>query len=130
MLLASAFLLGAFFLFVYRQKRQEYLLVWAAGWLLISLHFIGPLLGSRIQLPNWFDAFNEWLLAVAALAFYCAARLYARLRLAIRGVTAANCRRGRVGSSGTPTTPRACLELSASALIFFLVATYLLAGGP
>ena len=85
-LLASAFLLGAFFLFMYRQKRQEYLLVWAGGWLLISLHFVGPLLGSRLQFPNWFDSFNDWLMAVAALVFYCAARLYGRLGLALRGI--------------------------------------------
>ncbi len=30
-LLASAFLLATFFAYVYLQKRQEYLLVWAAG---------------------------------------------------------------------------------------------------
>ena len=85
-LLASAFLLGAFFLFMYRQKRQEYLLAWSVGWFLIALHFVSPLLGPHVRFPAWFSSFNDWLMAVAALAFYCAARLYVRAKLAVRGV--------------------------------------------
>jgi len=88
-LLAGAFLLGAFFLFMYRQKRQGYVLVWSAGWLLISLHFISALLGPRSEVSRSLDALNQWLMVVAALAFYCAARLYARRKLAARGVIAA-----------------------------------------
>ncbi len=39
-LLAGAFLLGIFFAYVYQQKRQAYLLVWASAWLLVSLYFV------------------------------------------------------------------------------------------
>jgi diguanylate cyclase (GGDEF)-like protein/putative nucleotidyltransferase with HDIG domain len=83
-LLASAFLLAAFFVYVYLQKRQEYLLVWAAGWMLISTHFLSRLVGPPSSSAKWVDILNEWLLALAALAFYASARLYARLSLQIR----------------------------------------------
>src|SRR6204780_1947939 len=76
---AGAFLLALFFAYIYQQKRQEYMLVWAAGWLLMSLHFLIPALGSALVLPAWPEAVGEWLLAAAALSFYCAARSYTRL---------------------------------------------------
>ncbi|MGB0036821.1 MAG: GAF domain-containing protein [Candidatus Acidiferrales bacterium] len=88
-LLASAFLLATFFAYVYRQKRQDYLLVWSAGWFLVGLHFLDHLFGPRAIPAKWFEVLDEWLMAVAALAFYCAARLYARLTLPMRGVIAA-----------------------------------------
>jgi len=88
-LLASGFLLAAFFGYVYLQKRQEYLLVWSAGWFLISLHFISHVVGPPPPSAKWLDVLNEWLLAVAALAFYSSARLYARLVLQARWVVLA-----------------------------------------
>lgn len=83
-LLAGAFLLATFFAYVYLQKRQEYLLVWAGGWLLISIHFFSRLMGPPTSTAKWLDILNEWLLALAALAFYASARLYARLSLQLR----------------------------------------------
>ena len=50
-LLVSTVLLAVFFLFIYRQKRQQYLLVWSVAWLLTSLHFFSSLFdvpGARI----------------------------------------------------------------------------------
>ena len=88
-LLASAFLLGVFFVYVYLQKRQEYLLAWSIGWLLIAAHFVPPLLMPFVGLPNWVAATNEWLLAVAALAFYCSARLYGQMSVHFRAILAA-----------------------------------------
>src|ERR1700734_4302172 len=84
-LLAGAFLLALFFSYMYQQKRQEYMLVWAAGWLLLSFHFLGPALATWSALPTWVDPVDEWLLAAAALAFYCAARSYARLTISWSG---------------------------------------------
>ena len=87
-LLVSNVLLAVFFLFVYRQKRQEYLLVWSGAWLITSLHF----LSSHFDLSgthSWFEALNEWLLVAAALAFCVAARLYARLTVATNAILAA-----------------------------------------
>ena len=88
-LLASAFLLGVFFVYVYLQKRQEYLLAWSIGWLLIAAHFVPPLLMPFVGLRNWVATTNEWLLAVAALAFYCSARLYGQMSVHFRAILAA-----------------------------------------
>jgi diguanylate cyclase (GGDEF)-like protein/putative nucleotidyltransferase with HDIG domain len=88
-LLASAFLLAAFFTYVYRQKRQEYLLVWSLAWLLIAIQFLNIVIPWRGKSPQWLDTLDEWLLACAALAFYAAARLYSRLSFQIRGLIAA-----------------------------------------
>src|SRR6202047_4026164 len=85
-LLAGALLLALFFSYVYQQKRQEYMLVWAAGWLLISLHFLVPALGTQLSPPAWVDPFTEWLLALAGLTFYCAARAYARRKVSGGGI--------------------------------------------
>ncbi len=80
-LLVSTVLLAVFFLFIYRQKRQEYLLVWSVAWLLTSLHFFSSLFDVP-GVRSSFQAINQWLLVAAALAFYAAARLYARFTLA------------------------------------------------
>ena len=85
-LLVGAFLLALFFSYIYQQKRQEYMLVWAAGWLLMSLHFLVPALGTSFTLSAWVDTLDEWLLAAAALSFYCAARSYARLKISWGGI--------------------------------------------
>ena len=85
-LLASTFLLAVFFLFLYRQKRQEYLVAWSAAWLLLSMHFVTGVLGatsdSRAMVPLARRG-NELVLAMSALAFYCAARLYAGLTVPV-----------------------------------------------
>jgi len=86
-LLASTFLLAAFFVFVYRQKKHAYLFAWSVAWLLLSLHFATMLsAGLAPGHPWWLSALNEWLLCVSALSFYCAARLYSRLTAAVRGI--------------------------------------------
>ncbi|MFZ3330982.1 MAG: diguanylate cyclase [Candidatus Acidiferrales bacterium] len=85
-LLAGAFLLGVFFAYVYRQKRQAYLLVWAIAWLLASLPFALYAFGGQRIFPVWLDITNEWTMAAAALAFYCSARIYARMNISARNV--------------------------------------------
>ncbi|HXZ12330.1 MAG TPA: diguanylate cyclase [Candidatus Sulfotelmatobacter sp.] len=87
-LLVSALLLAAFFLYVYRQKRQQYLLAWAIGWFFIALHTPNSSVGVPGYPPPWFNTLNEWLLAVAAICFLTAARLYARLSLQVRWLIA------------------------------------------
>jgi GAF domain-containing protein len=91
-MVASTCLLAAFFLYLYRQKRQPYLLAWSTAWLLLLLHLTiritGVWIASDRSLP-WFLGVDEWLLALAALAFYCAARLYARLTVPIRAMIVA-----------------------------------------
>ena len=92
LLLTSTFLLGAFFLFLYRLKRQEYLLAWSAAWLLLSAHFFAQVLGWQLMggpWTQWIGECDESLLAMAALTFYCAARLYSGLTIPVRSMVAA-----------------------------------------
>ena len=89
MLLAGAFLLGVFFVYVYQQKRQAYLLVWASAWFLLSLYFVRSAFIGPVAPAGWLAVINDWSLALAALAFYCSARLYARFTLSARRVVLA-----------------------------------------
>jgi diguanylate cyclase (GGDEF)-like protein/putative nucleotidyltransferase with HDIG domain len=79
-LTASTFLLGAFFLFLYRLKRQEYLLAWSAAWLMLSVHYVAFIsigITTNNQLLLWLGILNGTALTLAALSFLAAARLYA-----------------------------------------------------
>jgi hypothetical protein len=91
-LLASTFLLAVFFLFLYRLKRQEYLLAWATAWLLLSLHFVAGVVAATSPLGlwlRWVGVASELVLAMSALAFYCAARLYAGLKVPVAAMIVA-----------------------------------------
>jgi diguanylate cyclase (GGDEF)-like protein/putative nucleotidyltransferase with HDIG domain len=81
----SSLLLAAFFLFVYKQKRQDYLFLWSLAWLALAVDWVGSFVGAHLQLATWIGAsFNEFLLALSAIAFYGSARLYARSALPVR----------------------------------------------
>ena len=80
----SALLLATFFLFVYRQKRQDYLLVWSVAWLIHSLDWAARFAAVYFHFATWFSGVNEWLLVLCALAFYGSAQLYARKPLPLR----------------------------------------------
>ncbi|HEY6903314.1 MAG TPA: diguanylate cyclase [Candidatus Acidoferrales bacterium] len=85
MLQTSFFLLAAFFVFLYRRKRQTYLLAWSAAWLLVAFHFLFSALGVWLhgdpKWMGWLGALNEAVFAFAGLAFYSASRLYASLKV-------------------------------------------------
>ncbi len=89
MLLASAYLLAGYFYFIYRLKRQKYLLAWSIAWLFYALHISSGILGVLIRVDPWsrrsFELSQFWV-AASALAFYCAARLYAGLKVPVIGV--------------------------------------------
>jgi diguanylate cyclase (GGDEF)-like protein/putative nucleotidyltransferase with HDIG domain len=91
-LLVSTLLLAGFFYFMYRLKRQEYLLAWSAGWLFLSLHFATGALSVWIGKDPWdrrLLELSEFLIAFSALAFYSAARSYAGLKVPVRALTVA-----------------------------------------
>ena len=72
---------------MYRLKRQDYLLGWSAAWLLVTLHFVTGALSAWIGSDPWerrLLELSEFTIALAALAFYSAARLYAGLRIPVR----------------------------------------------
>lgn len=87
----STFLLAAFFLYVYLRKRQSYLLAWSAAWLFVCLFFtarIGVQFLNPGPLQFVYRSLDEYFFALAALAFYCAARLYVNLAIPVRSVIA------------------------------------------
>jgi len=87
---ASALLLGAVFLFLYRQKRRIFLVLWAGGWLILALRsFIPPLLARFSGTPRLLPGARGWLLVCAALVFLAATRLYASRSAATRWIAAA-----------------------------------------
>jgi len=89
----STFLLAAFFFALYRAKRQSYLLAWSVAWMLLCLFFVvrnGLLLFPEGEWRLAYRNFDEWLFALSALAFYCAARLYVRLSIPVRTVAVAS----------------------------------------
>ncbi len=88
--LPSTTLLVAFFFFLYQHKRQPFLLAWSVAWLLLLMHLIARILGVSVTAEpwtRWLGDLNEWFLMLAALAFYCAARLYARLTIPLWALT-------------------------------------------
>jgi diguanylate cyclase (GGDEF)-like protein/putative nucleotidyltransferase with HDIG domain len=123
-LLAGALLLALFFSYVYQQKRQQYMLVWAGGWLLVAVHFLVRSAGTKLTIPWWADPVSEWMLALAALAFYCAAKMYARLPVRWKGMAALSVAAGiwALGySRGWVNVP---LGLAVGLLFFFVARTF------
>lgn len=90
-LLASTLLLAAFFHFLHRLKRQSYLMAWSVAWFLFLLHLTARSVAAWVS-PGWWIPWlrgaDAWFLALAALTFFCAARLYARLRIPVAAVVA------------------------------------------
>src|SRR5580700_7858350 len=123
-LLAGALLLALFFSYVYQQKRQQYMLVWAGAWLLVAVHFLVRSAGTKLTIPWWADPVSEWMLALAALAFYCAAKMYARLPVRWKGTAALSVAAGiwALGySRGWVNVP---LGLAVGLLFFFVARTF------
>ena len=123
-LLAGALLLALFFSYVYQQKRQQYLVVWAGGWLSVALHFFVRSVAMRLTIPWWADPLTEWLLGLAALAFYCAAKMYARLQVPWKGIAALGFAAGlwALGySRGWINVP---LGLAVGLMFFFVARTF------
>src|ERR1700677_1742848 len=123
-LLAGAFLLALFFSYIYQQKRQEYMLVWAAGWLLLSLHFLVPALGTWLAPLTWVQTVDGWFLAAAVLSFYCAARIYARLTVSWGGVAGLGVAAAIWALGYSREWVNVPLELGVGLLFFFIARTF------
>ena len=80
----TALLVAMFFLFVYRQKRQDYLLAWSLAWVLHAAGWVARFASLEPKYSSWAGAADDFCLAAAALAFYVSARLYARKPLSIQ----------------------------------------------
>src|SRR3989454_6190039 len=88
-LLAAAAFTAAFFAYVYTLKRQLYLLLWTCGWSLVALSYLSLALEPWMAAAPWQTALDHWLLAAAALLFFCPAQLYAQARPWVRPLAAA-----------------------------------------
>src|SRR3989449_161584 len=88
-LLAAAAFTAAFFAYVYTLKRQLYLLLWTCGWSLVALSYLSLALEPWMAAAPWETALDHWLLAAAALLFFCTAQLYAQARPWVRPLAAA-----------------------------------------
>src|ERR1700722_16071822 len=124
-LLAATALVAGFFAYIYSIKRQSYLLVWTIGWALYSLHFLAP------SLSRWFPenpieiSISIWIYALASIAFFIGAQLYAQRKpwIVPAGITAGVLGLWTVGNylNYVPVPvviPSACLFL-AVAIIFW-----------
>jgi diguanylate cyclase (GGDEF)-like protein/putative nucleotidyltransferase with HDIG domain len=88
-LFATGALAAGLFSYIHEMKRQQYLLLWAGAWGFVALHDLSPALESWMVVAPWQAAINQWLLATAALLFFCAAQLYSRKRVWTRTLLAA-----------------------------------------
>ena len=119
-LTGSAALLAGFFAFLYTLKRQDYLLVWAGGWCLLALHSLSGALEAWSK-AAWQASLDEWVLALSALAYFYAARLYARSAVRVRWLILA----GLVGGTWTGAYQFGIVSIPLGlgvAFLFFLVA--------
>src|SRR5208282_887814 len=119
-LLASTFLLGTFFLFIYRQKRQPYVLAWSIAWLLLFAHFVARVVGVYLPDALWPNELNEAVFTVCVLVFYCSARLYRRLPIPYKSVAVA----ALVGVAWSVAYAHGIVSVpavEAAVLIFFLI---------
>ena len=78
-LVITAALMCALFAYSYASRKQLYLLFWAMGWGLLSLHCACPIAGTLLQSGPWAVAVDHWLLAAGVLMFFVSARIYAGL---------------------------------------------------
>jgi diguanylate cyclase (GGDEF)-like protein len=82
-MLGFAALLASLLVYMYRQKRLNYLRLWAWAWGLVGLHYLTPSLGRWLPARSWETPLNSLLLASAALLVLASARAYAQTRIRI-----------------------------------------------
>ena len=75
-MLSATALMAALYGYVYTTKRQLYLMVWSAAWILLALHYAGYALHPQVGHLPWEAAVEIWLVAAAALLFFLSAQLY------------------------------------------------------
>ena len=77
-LLIATLLVAGFFAYIYSIKRQGYLLLWTAAWLVFGLHYV-PGVVTQAPLPSSLEsALTHWLYAISALLFFLGAQIYSQ----------------------------------------------------
>jgi diguanylate cyclase (GGDEF)-like protein/putative nucleotidyltransferase with HDIG domain len=77
-LLASTTVVAGFFAYIFNLKRQNYLLLWTAGWSLFALHYLGPALSQWMPDGPVQSSLDQWLYGLAGLLFLLGTQLYAQ----------------------------------------------------
>jgi hypothetical protein len=77
-LLAATSLVAGFFAYIYQLKRRPYLLYWTAGWAIVALSYLGPVLSSGRNVWLLQTAIDQFLYAAAGVFFFLGAQLYAQ----------------------------------------------------
>ncbi len=77
-LLTATLLVAGFFAYIYRIKRQTYLLMWTAAWAVFGLHYLAPALRQWTRETPFEIALNHWLYALSGVLFFLGAQLYSR----------------------------------------------------
>src|SRR5271165_3936406 len=79
--LFATLLIGGFFSYIFVLKRQPYLMLWTAGWILYALHYVPSALSPWIGTSAAYSAANHSLFAWAGIAFFLGTQLYTRRKL-------------------------------------------------
>jgi diguanylate cyclase (GGDEF)-like protein/putative nucleotidyltransferase with HDIG domain len=79
--LLATLLVGIFFAYIYSLKRQPYILLWIAAWVLYGLHYLTPGLSTWIGTSPALLSVDHLFLALSGIAFFLGAQLYTRLKL-------------------------------------------------
>jgi hypothetical protein len=80
-LLAATSLVAGFFAYLYNLKRRPYLLYWTAGWAIVALSYLGPVLSHSEQPWPLQTAIDQLLYTGAGIFFFLGAQLYAQRQL-------------------------------------------------
>jgi len=77
-LLAATSLVAAFFAYIYSIKRQNYLLLWTAGWAFLGVHDLSPAIAQWWPPSSLQNALDNWSFALTGIAFFLGAQIYAQ----------------------------------------------------
>src|SRR5271169_2041187 len=79
--LLATFIVGVFFAYIYSLKRQSYLLLWTAAWILYALQYLSPALVPWIGTNALLGSLNHLLFGLAGICFFLGTQLYIRKKL-------------------------------------------------
>jgi len=69
---------ASFFAYIYSIKRQNYLLLWTAAWLVFGIHYISPAITQSAVSSPLEGALTHWLFGLSGLLFFLGAQIYAQ----------------------------------------------------
>ena len=76
-LLIATSLVAGFFSYIYSLKRQTYLLLWTAGWCMLSLHYLGAAISGWPGHLSFQGLLDSCLFGFSGIFFFLGAQLYA-----------------------------------------------------